>query len=42
VEEENGGEEFLAIPCLNDDDDWCKTLSRWIDQWAFAQTETAK
>ncbi|GGD23193.1 ferrochelatase [Flavobacterium orientale] len=39
---ENGGEEFLAIPCLNDDDDWCKTLSRWIDQWAFAETETAK
>jgi ferrochelatase len=20
---ENGGEEFLAIPCLNDGDDWC-------------------
>lgn len=39
---ENGGEEFLAIPCLNDDDDWCKTLSRWIDQWAFAETEMAK
>ena len=38
----HGGEEFLAIPCLNDDDDWCKTLSRWIDQWAFAETETAK
>ncbi len=37
---ENGGEEFLAIPCLNDDDDWCKTLSRWVDQWAFAETET--
>jgi ferrochelatase len=32
---ENGGEEFLAIPCLNDDDDWCKTLSRWLDEWAF-------
>jgi ferrochelatase len=32
---ENGGEEFLAIPCLNDDDDWCKTLSRWVDEWAF-------
>ncbi|HBK82015.1 MAG TPA: ferrochelatase [Flavobacterium sp.] len=31
---ENGGEEFLAIPCLNDSDDWAKTLSRWIDQWA--------
>jgi len=33
---EHGGEEFKAIPCLNDDDEWCKTLSRWIDQWAFA------
>jgi ferrochelatase len=36
---EHGGEEFLAIPCLNDDDDWCKTMSRWIDQWAFAEAE---
>ncbi|MCO6174850.1 ferrochelatase [Flavobacterium sp. NRK F10] len=33
---ENGGENFLAIPCLNDNDDWVKTLSRWIDQWALA------
>lgn len=32
---EHGGEEFLTIPCLNDDDNWAKTLSRWIDQWAF-------
>lgn len=31
---ENGGENFLAIPCLNDNEDWVKTLSRWIDQWA--------
>ena len=37
---ENGGEEFLAIPCLNDSDDWCKTLSRWVDQWAFQNEET--
>ncbi len=36
---EHGGEEFLAIPCLNDGDDWCKTLSRWIDQWAFQSEE---
>ena len=36
---ENGGEEFLAIPCLNDDDDWSKTLSRWVDQWAFQNQE---
>jgi protoporphyrin/coproporphyrin ferrochelatase len=38
--EENGGEHFLSIPCLNDSDDWVKTLSRWIDQWAFQETET--
>lgn len=27
---ENGGEDFLAIPCLNDSDDWVTTLSNWI------------
>ena len=32
---ENGGENFLSIPCLNDSEDWVKTMSRWIDQWAF-------
>jgi ferrochelatase len=32
---ENGGEEFVAIPCLNDDYGWVKTVSRWVDQWAF-------
>lgn len=31
---EVGGEEFTVIPCLNDRDDWVKTLSRWIDEWA--------
>lgn len=31
---ENGGEEFNTIPCLNDNDDWAKTLSRWINDWA--------
>lgn len=36
---ENGGEDFLTIPCLNDNDDWVKTLSRWIDQWAFQNAE---
>jgi ferrochelatase len=30
---EHGGEEFLAIPCLNDSDDWCKTVSNWILDW---------
>ena len=31
---DNGGENFFSVPCLNDNDDWVKTLSRWIDQWA--------
>jgi ferrochelatase len=30
---ENGGEEFLAIPCLNDGDDWCATVGNWI-KWS--------
>lgn len=30
---ENGGEEFLAIPCLNDNDDWVQTASGWIENW---------
>jgi ferrochelatase len=32
--EKNGGQEFLAIPCLNDDDEWCQTVSNWINDWA--------
>jgi len=31
---EKGGEEFHVVPCLNDDKEWVKTLSRWIDEWA--------
>lgn len=31
---EHGGEEFLAIPCLNDGDEWCATVSNWIKDWA--------
>lgn len=31
---EHGGKEFLAIPCLNDGDDWCETISNWINDWA--------
>jgi len=33
-----GGEEFHVVPCLNDDEAWVKTLSRWIDEWAMAET----
>jgi ferrochelatase len=32
--EENGGEDFLAIPCLNDDNEWCQTVGNWINDWA--------
>lgn len=31
---EHGGENFLAVPCLNDDDEWCATVSKWINEWA--------
>jgi ferrochelatase len=33
---EHGGEEFLAIPCLNDSDEWCATVSNWIKEWKNA------
>ena len=39
--EENGGQEFLAIPCLNDDDAWCETVSNWIKEWAVAAQKIA-
>lgn len=32
--QEVGGKEFTRVPCLNDRDDWVKTLSRWVDEWA--------
>ena len=31
---ENGGEHFITIPCLNDDDAWVKTLVKWINLWS--------
>lgn len=27
---EHGGEEFLAIPCMNDGDEWCGVVADWI------------
>lgn len=38
---EAGGKEFHVIPCINDREDWIRTLARWVDQWALAQTEMA-
>ena len=34
---EKGGKEFHVIPCLNDDVEWVKVLSRWIDEWATSK-----
>ena len=31
---EHGGEEFHAIPCLNDGDEWIDVLSSWLNDWA--------
>jgi len=28
-----GGEEFIHIPCLNDDDQWVDTMCQWIKNW---------
>jgi ferrochelatase len=39
--EANGGEEFLAIPCLNDGDEWIGVLANWINEWAYAETPVA-
>ena len=34
---EHGGEEFLAIPCLNDGDEWCQTIGNWINNWSASE-----
>jgi ferrochelatase len=31
---EHGGEEFMAIPCLNDDDEWCGVVADWVKDWS--------
>ena len=31
---ENDGEEFLAIPCMNDGDEWCGVVANWITDWS--------
>ena len=39
--EEKGGEELHVIPCINTRADWVNVMSRWIDQWAKAETVTS-
>jgi ferrochelatase len=30
----HGGEEFMAIPCMNDGDGWCGVVANWIKEWS--------
>lgn len=30
----NSGEKFNTVPCLNDDENWAKTISKWINNWS--------
>jgi ferrochelatase len=35
---EHGGEQFLAVPCLNDNTEWVNVVAGWINEWATAET----
>lgn len=39
--EEVNGKDYLTIPCLNDQDDWCKLLGDWIEGWRIQDTKKA-
>ncbi|WP_159799821.1 ferrochelatase [Flavobacterium sp. MK4S-17] len=34
---EHGGENFLAVPCLNDNDEWVDVVAEWINEWVTAE-----
>ncbi|GGB78089.1 ferrochelatase [Flavobacterium suaedae] len=38
---EHGGEEFLAVPCLNDNDEWVDVVAGWISEWEKAEIPVA-
>ena len=29
----HGGEEFMAVPCMNDEDEWCGVVANWIENF---------
>ncbi len=29
----HGGKEFMAIPCMNDDNEWCGVVANWIEEF---------
>lgn len=39
---EVGGDNFITIPCLNDDDEFVNLLSNWITAWCNKNLETYK
>jgi protoporphyrin/coproporphyrin ferrochelatase len=30
----HGGEDFMAVPCLNDEDAWCQVVADWVKDWS--------
>jgi ferrochelatase len=28
---------IFAVPCLNDGDEWCATVSNWITEWVAVE-----
>ncbi len=37
---EHGGENFHAVPCLNDDDQWADAVAEWIREWKTSEVTT--
>ncbi len=29
----HGGKEFMAVPCMNDEDEWCGVVANWIEDY---------
>lgn len=38
---ENGGENFFAVPCLNDDPNWCSVVADWIHDFEISDAKIA-
>ena len=39
--QECGGENFLAIPCLNAREDWVEEIVNWIEKWRIVNVDSA-
>ena len=33
----HGGKEFMAIPCMNDEDEWCGVVAKWIEEFKISK-----